>query len=338
MSPKRFEDRATTPTSVLDVLDGAAYRAVLDEPSLDTVILTAYPLVDYGAGPDDINLLRPWTAREQEIETRQTTELCEWLFTNYGESGKTIVIANSEADEKLREIADYTGDLSLAAANLTAWTVARHEAITNVRRRYPRARLRLLHAFEISMVNLRVVEEGARFRKGQAPPTTSARKATNALESVVPHVPFDLLSYSSYEAANSPYQTGNIHVAPADTSTRISRDIATIQHISANSVSTIGKREFPRNYVMIGEIGFARDRFESLPTGGVLARFDAALDAAVEQSCPFFTIWQTFDAPRDGRAAWGFGALDRRGRHPKLRRSRDGAETLGQWARQSAAN
>ncbi|HYM12411.1 MAG TPA: hypothetical protein VEU62_16865 [Bryobacterales bacterium] len=300
---------APTPAQILAL---PRYRAVLEDPKLDTVILTTYSTADYGAGPDDLNLLRPWTAAEDQLERRQITELCNFLYDHFGQSPKTVILANSEADDKMLEIMNYTGSPDLAVQNMIAWTRARHAAINDARAAHPTARLRLLHAFEISLVNLAIAPSGSAFTK-------SPQGRWNALRDVIPRIPFDLLFYSTYESINSPYETQNPDVAPAETAVRLRRDLNLIRDRARPSLSPLGRRLFGDRFVAAGELGFARDRYEHLPAGGVLPRLLTALQAVVNWGCPYIVLWQVFDAPRSGGEQYGFGLLDPDGHAPRLR-------------------
>ncbi len=317
-SPRRFQsDPVEGPLTPAKITALPRYRAVLEDPLLETVILTVYPVADYGAGPDDMNLSRPWGPREREIEFSQTTELCDFLYREFGHLDKTVILANTEADNKLVDIMNYTGSAQRAVDNLRAWTQTRFEAVSEARRANRGARLRVLHAFEISLVNLQFVKQGSMYHKTAR--VRQGERGWNALQDVVPHVSFDLLSYSAYEATNSPYETQRINVDAALTGQRLERDVRRIRKHAASSVSETGRRRFGRDFVMIGELGYPRERFEVLPTGGVLPRLRSALEAAEAEGCPYIVLWQVFDNPRNGGEAWGFGMVDRLGRVPRLR-------------------
>ena len=165
-SPRRFQsDPLEGPLTPAKIMALPRYRAVLEDPLLETVILTVYPIADYGAGPDDVNLSRPWGPREREIEFSQTTELCDFLYREFGHLDKTVILANTEADNKLLDIMNYTGSAQRAVDNLRAWTQTRFEAVSEARRANRGARLRILHAFEISLVNLQLVKQGSMYHK-----------------------------------------------------------------------------------------------------------------------------------------------------------------------------
>jgi hypothetical protein len=308
-------------TSPAQILALPHYQAVLDDPELHTVILTTYTTADYGAGPDDLNLLRPWTAFAEQTEREQIRALCELLYARWGSQPKTVVIANSEGDEKMLEIMNYTGSPEQAIATMTAWTRTRHDTISAARAAHPNARLRVLHGFEVSLVNLALIRKGTAFEK-------STSGTWNALRDVIPHVGFDLLLYSSYESINSPYETRNTNVEASQTGVRLRRDLDRLRERSRASLSAEGRRVFADRFVAAGELGFARDRFEHLPTGGVLPRLLSALQAAADWGCPYIVLWQVFDAPKAGGEQFGFGMVDRQGRFPRLQQAGNGCDSI----------
>jgi hypothetical protein len=318
-SPDRFRaDTIDGPLTPAKIMALPRYRAVIDDPALDTVWLTVYTARDYGAGPDDLNLLRPWGDPERETESTQIAELCRWLYREFGAANKTIVIANNEADEKLLEIANYTANPALAIRNLTEWINTRHATIEAARNENPAARLHIVHAFEISLVNLRIASHNGRFIKTPIEQVPPGAESWSALHNVVPNIKFDLISYSSYESANSPYQSQDPNAPPDETANRLTRDLNLIREAAQPSLSPYGAKQFGTNFVAVGELGYARDRFERLPTGGVLPRVYHALSAALNWGAPYVILWQVFDAPRLGNDAFGYGVYDRQGNSPTL--------------------
>ena len=327
-SPRLFSrDRVEGPLTPAKILALPRYRSVLEDDDIETVVLTVYPIRDYGAGPDDINLLRPWSKVETELEHGQTKELSEFLYRQFGDKPKTVILANSEADEKLLEIMNYTGSAERAIDTLTQWTNTRFQALDEVRKSYPKARLRVFHALEINLVNLRLVKRGARFHKVALTPGSS-EQGWCALEHVVPNVVFDLLSYSTYESANSPFETWQSDTAPQETVTRLRRDLERIRTHSERSLSPLGRRRFGKDFVMIGELGYARDQFDHLPTGPLLPRLYYALKTVIEWGCPYVVLWQVYDSPRDAGKAWGFGMYDKRGHAPRLKAPAGGCDSV----------
>jgi hypothetical protein len=239
------------------------------------------------------------------------------------------------------EIMNYTGSPQLAVGNMIAWTQARDETIQQARAAHANARLHVLHGFEISLVNLSIVKtkelSSAPASSGRTTDALSApglhflKSPTgewNALRNVVPRVHFDLLLYSAYESVNSPYQTHNTDVEPSQITSRLRRDLDRIREQSKAALSGTGKQLFGDRYVAVGELGFARERFEQLPSGGLLARLTTSIKAAAAWGCPYIVLWQVFDAPRAGGEPWGFGMIDSHGRAPLLRPDAGGCDSV----------
>ena len=268
-------------------------RRLLDDPCISTVVLTAYPARNYGSGPDDINLNRPWSKLDEAAEYAQMFALADGLYREYGQQARTFILANSEADARLLEIANYTGSLQDALKNIIAWQRTRYRAVADARLKHAGARLRVLNAFEISLVNLEIVRDGGGFRH-------DTDGTVNALTSIVPQVPFDILSYSAYESINSPFETGAIDTPPAAITQRLVRDWRRLRRATAKPI-------------MIGELGFSRREFDALPTGGVTPRLDAALSALRRIRPAYTVLWQAFDGVRADGSSDGFGLLEAEG-------------------------
>jgi len=288
LSPHRFY-RLPHCTPV-DILQLTHYRHVLEHPALPTIVLTVYPSRDYGGGCDDINLSRADIGPALDDEYRQMFALSELLLTFHGHLNKTVILANTEADNRMLEIMRHTGSSELAIRNMIAWQNTRFRAVDQARRRHPNARLKLLNAFEIALVNMGIERRGHRFTK-------SANGRWNALRDVVPKVNFDLLSYSAYESTNAPFETGNSDTVPADTGERLARDLARIGRATSKPV-------------MIGELGIPRDVYDKLPSGGVEPRLRSALDAVRRMRPAYVVFWQAYDAPAGRGEPVEFGWLE----------------------------
>jgi len=288
LSPQRFEGVAhCTP---VDILRLSRYRHVVEHPALRTIILTVYPSRDYGGGCDDINLSRPGIGAALDDEYRQMFALSEYLLNTYGNLDKTVILANTEADNRMLEIMRHTGSSELAIRNMIAWQNTRFRAVDQARRHHPNTRLKLLNAFEIALVNLAIEQQGYRFVK-------SPRGRWNALRDIVPKASFDLLSYSAYESTNAPFETGVIDSPPEGTGQRLARDLALIARATSKPV-------------MIGELGIPRDVYDRLPSGGVEPRLASAL-AAIRRLRPAYVVfWQVYDAPAGRLEPVEFGWLD----------------------------
>ena len=75
-APRRFHE-VKKPVTLVKILALPRYRRVLEHPKFRTVWLTAYPVIDYGQGPDEIDLRRRVSEQEWEEEHRQLREMVE---------------------------------------------------------------------------------------------------------------------------------------------------------------------------------------------------------------------------------------------------------------------
>ena len=151
-SPDRFRGR-----SLVEIL--ARYRALLDDPKIKTVWLTAYPVIR----DDEIDLRRDVPEADWTEEGKQIRDMVAWLRRNYPR--KTILISNHEADEKLKEA---------PAANVIRDYQVRYEAVKSAR-----GKARIFWGVEISKWKLEA--------------------ETNALATVVPKLNYDFISLSAWE-------------------------------------------------------------------------------------------------------------------------------------------
>lgn len=150
-SPERFRG------SLLQTL--RRYRPLLDDPSIKTVWLTAYPVIH----DDEIDLRSAVSAADWAEEAKQMRDMVRWLARNY--PAKTILISNNEADEKLKEA---------PAANIIRDYQVRYEAV-----KAARGKARIFWGVEISKWKL--------------------DSETNALATVVPKLNYDFISFSAWE-------------------------------------------------------------------------------------------------------------------------------------------
>jgi len=109
-SPKRFRGRSLT--AII-----ARYRPLLDDPTIKTVWLTAYPVIR----GDEIDLRREVPEADWAEEGKQMRNMVRWLrqYRN-----KVILISNHEADTKLAEA---------SAANVIRDYQVRYDAVRSAR-------------------------------------------------------------------------------------------------------------------------------------------------------------------------------------------------------------
>ena len=290
-SPERFAGVAR-PLTLARILALPRFKSLLERPELRTLWLTAYPVFDYGQGPDEIDLRRPVSEAEWRREYDQLYEAAAWLYANFGGRDKVVLISNHEADEKLLEILNAGGAPELAVGNVARDLEVRFRAVSDARRKFPAARLKVLSGAEISLWKLKLAPApGGKWVK--------AGQGWNALEAVLPRLSFDFVSFSAWEI-----------VAQADVPAALRAALDDIGQRTGPRVSQAGKAFFGESHVLIGEFGFAREW--KLPAGAPGAGIDAFLNAVERGHVPYAVYWQLYDNT-EGEVK-GFGLVDGAGR------------------------
>lgn len=285
-SPQRFSE-VDGPVTLAKILALPRYRRLFEHPQFKTVWLTAYPVHDHGQGPDEIDLRRRVSGREWKQESRQMREMVEWLYLNFGRSEKVILISNHEADEKLREILDAGADPKLALDNLARDLRTRIEAVEAARKKFPRARLKVFFGVEIALRQLRL-------RHAADGTYEKATEGLNALESVLPRLRYDFVSFSSWEAMGRKDVDRALREALDDIGTR-----------TRARLTAAGRQQFGERHVLVGEFGYSRQWGFS---PGMQQFWLAALVGAVREGhTPYAVYWQLYDNAEDGGQ---FGLID----------------------------
>ncbi|HXE76453.1 MAG TPA: hypothetical protein VNN18_12585 [Candidatus Xenobia bacterium] len=288
-SPQRFSE-IEGPVRLAKILALPRYRQLFENPQFRTVWLTAYPVHDYGGGPDEIDLRRRVSGREWKQEARQMREMVEWLYQNFSESDKVVLLSNHEADEKLREILDAGADPKLALDNVVRNLRTRFEAVEAARRKFPRARLKVLFGVEIALRQLRL----RRTANGTYEKTT---EGLNALESVLPRLRYDFVSFSSWEA-----------MGRKDVDRALREALEDINRRTRGGLTNAGKKQFGDRPVLVGEFGYSR-QWSFSP--GILESWLAAMVSVVRDALvPYAVYWQLYD---DMEGGGEFGLIDPEG-------------------------
>jgi hypothetical protein len=290
-APERFAD-VEKPVTLAKILALPYYRRLLEHPQLTTIWLTAYPVVDYGQGSDEINLRRHVPEREWKQEYEQMGEMVEWLCQNLGHLDKVILISNHEGDEKLREVLDSTGRPDLAVANLERNLRTRFQAVSAARARFPSARLKVLFGVEISLWQLKLHRDSSgKYVKG--------KQGLNALEAILPQLSYDFVSFSSWEV-----------LARQDVEAALGEALEDIGKRTRGGLTPAGAKAFGPRHVLLGEFGYARD----WKLKGEIR--DAGLATAVkllrEDRIPYAVYWQLYDNLEGDTKQ--FGLIDPEGR------------------------
>jgi hypothetical protein len=286
-SPERFAGVAR-PLTLARILALPRFKSLLERPELRTLWLTAYPVFDYGQGPDEIDLRRPVSEAEWRREYDQLYEAAVWLYANFGSRDKVVLISNHEADEKLLEILNAGGAPELAMGNVARDLEVRFRAVSDARRKFPAARLKVLFGAEISLWKLKLAPApGGKWVK--------AGQGWNALEAVLPRLSFDLVSFSAWEI-----------VAQADVPAALRAALDDIGQRTRPRLSPEGKAFFGDSHVLIGEFGYAREW--KLLAGAPGTGIDAFLNAVERGRVPYAVYWQLYDNT-EGEVK-GFGLVD----------------------------
>ena len=286
-APQRFHE-VEKPVTLAKILALPRYRKILENTQFRTIWLTAYPVFNYGQGPDEIDLRRRVPEREWEEEHRQLREMVEWLYRNFGDRDKVILISNNEADEKLREVLNATGEPELAVGNVARDLQTRFRAVTEVRDKFASARLKVFSGVEISLWKSKL----GRTATGEF---VKQSIGLNALEAVLPQVNCDFVSFSAWET-----------MASKDVHTALTEALADIRRRTRQRVTVAGRAFFGQYHVLLGEFGFAREW--KLPNAAVAAGLASVLSLLDSEQVRYAVYWQLYDN-REGRVR-RFGLLD----------------------------
>lgn len=290
-SPDRFTGLAR-PVTLAHILALPRFKTLLEHPGLPTIWLTAYPVFDYGKGPDEIDLRRPVGEIEWRQEYDQLYEAVVWLYASFGSRDKVILISNHEADEKLLEVLNAGGAPELALGNVARTLEVRFRAVSDARRKFPAARLKVFFGAEISLWKLKLAPTpGGKWIKGG--------QGWNALEAVLPRARFDFVSFSAWEI-----------VAQSDVAAGLRAALDDIGRRTRPQLSPAGKAFFGDGHVLIGEFGYAREW--KLPPGSARNGVDAFVNAVERGRVPYAIYWQLYDNTEGD--VKGFGLVDGAGK------------------------
>jgi hypothetical protein len=265
-APYRFPG-LPRPLTLTTIAMQAPYRALFENPKIHTVWLTAYPVFDYGKGPVELDLRRKPSPAEWRQETFQMAELVDMLYRNYGSQERVVLLSNNETDEKLREISAAGGDIQ----NEIRYLAQLRMGVETARRSHPDAKLKVLFGVE------------AKFWKSKLP------NGINALESVLPQLHYDFVSFSAWEVEEHPEKLGEA--------------LDDIARRTRPQLTPLGRAVFGDHHVLVGEFGYAREW--KIPPAPI---FQAFLDALRSGRTPYAVYWQLYDNAQG--AVKQFGLVD----------------------------
>jgi len=222
-----------------------------------------------------------WQRQQSKIEYREVYDLVTYLLNTYNGSGKTFFLGHWEGDNMLRGGISKEKDARVtpeAVQKFIAWLTVRQKAVDDAKHDTPHGNVQVWHYTEINH------------------PTISLKdNRPSIVNMILPHVPVDFVSYSSYDVTNEP-QAEKIK--------------AVLDYIESKLTPKPG---IPGKRVFIGEYGY--------PTisGGKAhltpqeqnERSMITMRAALEWGCPFILYWQVYnnEIEEDGRHR-GFWLID----------------------------
>ena len=209
-------------------------------------------------------------------------DLASYLLTAYSGTGKVFYIGHWEGDWHLRPDFDRERPLDeTTVQGMIDWLTVRQRAIDDARRETPHHGVEVYHYTEVNLVR--------RGMHGQDCLTTR----------VLPHVPVDYVSYSSWDSSNDPGSAEAMREAL----------FAALDFIESHLPPRPGLP--PGKRVWIGEYGYPAFRFTEQETD---RRSRWVIRAGLEWGCPFVLYWEFYnnEIEPDGSQR-GYWMIDDRG-------------------------
>lgn len=277
-------------------LDDTDVRTALLHPELKVIMLTALDGTGFGDCTTHNYLSRDFYSHP--VTSRMVDEYSEFVYRLHvllQGSGKRIVLSNWEGDNDL-----YCGraDAYASSAEFRTWCNAVYPAVYGGNRGphdsvegmvlWMKARY-----LGVTLGNQRAEREGLNGLDVEVAPEISAvhmlhdRNLESVLYDVIPRVPFDAVSYSSYES--------------------IYRDDPAAELAAALDIIRLVSHA---NAVIIGELGYARSTFGTR----LVTLTERAVHGAMAAGAAFVILWNLYDqGPCDD-----FGLIDGDGKVTEL--------------------
>lgn len=236
-------------------------------------------------------LLEPFTDEQLEAEYNEVYEWTTYMLETYRDTGKVFFLGNWEGDWELMGSSGCKSgsayDFSCAPSQevinkYIQWTSTRQRAIDAAKQDIGTQGVNVFFYIEFTLA-----EENF-----QDDPTNPGVPRPTMLNSVVPHVNPDFLSYSSYKSTNSymNHQSENFNLAKVDESFWSVLDYAESRLASKDTDFSMALGDMTRR-VFIGEFSPVNTRDPELfaPSAAQVVR------AALEWGCPFVLHWEVYD-------------------------------------------
>jgi hypothetical protein len=274
--------------SLPGVLERPHVRRAVTDPQLEMLMITAYDGVSFADCATHAYLSPGFYTPEHTEKLVQEYEAFAYRLRELAHSRRVqLIISNWEGDNAIYCGSAYSYTISTefqesctdaypgpyagnrrpseSIAGMILWHRARYAGISKGNARADKAGLNskpVLVAPEISAVRM-----------------LEAKGLPSVLRDVVPHIPFDYVSYSSYESLSS-----------EDPAAVLSSDLRTIRAVAAT------------DRIIVGEVGFPR----ASTSNGLVAKTIKVLRAAIESGAAYIIQWNL----HDGSSADQFGMID----------------------------
>ena len=251
--------------------DEPSHRRVLDMP------FACYVLWAHTFHGGEHLWQKGFSAEDAEKEYREIYDLTAHLLKTYSGAGKTFFLGHWEGDGLLRGSVARENDVKVtpeAVQGMTDWLNTRQRAVDDARRDTPHHGVEVWHYTEVNHVKLAMDEN---------------RPAL--VNRVLPNVPVDFVSYSSYDTQADP--------------ALLKRALDYIESKLTPKPVISGRRVF------IGEYGFPAIRHSPAEQERLSRR---VMLAGLEWGCPLILYWEFYnnEVERDGSQS-GFWMIDDKG-------------------------